>query len=298
MEKKGHSVLDLFDQADLEQDTNMTGMRVFDDPAHQHVREDVKQLSRDALEKLVVGLVDADRVNAARVHKVLEAAKADGDRARKEEAAMLAEGHQSSWQTINKGKVVIEHLRQERAADDVFTFEGHLREEGAMEEVFTFSGGSSTGAKTVEGPPLAPGEAVCKYCRCRYFRKDNTDDQACVRHEGEPIFHPASGPGEMLSQQYWIWPCCRQKELDVMEWENPCSVGRHAPLIARPGPPGVVYDDSESESKSELEDAPAGDKPASDESDAEAQLASDTEDESMHSVRDELSQLNLDSEMS
>ena len=49
-------------QADLEQDTNMTGMRVFDDPAHQHVREDVKQLSRDALEKLVVDNIGEDLI--------------------------------------------------------------------------------------------------------------------------------------------------------------------------------------------------------------------------------------------
>lgn len=276
MDKQTHSVLDLFDQADLEYETNMTGLRVVDDPAHRHIRDDIKQLSRDALVTLLTGLCEQDPMNAARVHKVLQAAKSAGDQARKEEAELLAGGHQSSWQTVNKGKVAIEHIRKERAPDDAFAFEGASH---------------GTGAAAVEGPPLRAGEAVCKYCRRRYFRKDNNDPEACAHHEGEPEYSPASGPGETPSEPFWTWPCCGQKELDAVHWENPCKVGRHAPLIARPGPPGVVYSDSESELESESEPESADHESAGDEPDNDAQPDSD---ESMHSIQEELSQLDLD----
>lgn len=296
MEKKSTSIDDLFDQADRELNSDLTGLRITDGPAHQHVREDVKQLSCEALEQLLIGLCEADHVNTARVHKVLQTAKEEGDKAREEEAELLADGHQSNWQTINKGKVVIEHLRKEKALDDVYTFVGASH---------------GTGATTIEGPPLAPGEAVCKHCRRRYFRKYNIDLKACAHHEGEPEHHAVSGPGETPSPQFWTWPCCGQKELDLVSWKKPCMVGKHKPRIYRPWPPGVVYDDSDSDLESESESEPepqpepqpepesqpepkpTGDEPAGD--DTDAQLNNDS-DLSMHSVQEELYQMSLDSE--
>ncbi|KAK7943967.1 uncharacterized protein PG986_013080 [Apiospora aurea] len=224
-EKPRFSVDQLMESAtpDLDMlDAHMTGLRISNDPEHRNVRADIKELARDDLVKILIGLCDADPLNTARVHGVLEAARAEGQKTREADAALRADGHQSSWQTLNRGRVTIEHIRKGGA------------------DVTAADVARPSHPTGVRLPPLRAGEAVCLNCRRRYFRKEN-HDEACVCHTGEPEHRPAAEAGGETPSESWTWPCCGQEELDVDTPEHPCTVGRHVPLVVRPGPPGFGF---------------------------------------------------------
>ncbi|KAK6821776.1 hypothetical protein PG987_014601 [Apiospora arundinis] len=248
-DKRSLSLHDLADNPASALASGLSGLSISQDEARPRYgrndlgREDLRILSRGALEDLVIDLCNADPVNTSLVRNVLHMVKLEVLKAEEAQRAAedaLARGHYSSWDTLNKGTVEIEHIRPI----------GQTHTQTSDVESIVFS-------DVEPSLPLRAGEAICKHCFKRYFRKDN-GPQACKYHPGRPqyfrhITHPEESEGlpALGSSPEWTRDCCGRREPGVDTWLHPCSVDKHRPLVAAEGPPGVVYSDDDT---NDLED--------------------------------------------
>ncbi|KAK7976903.1 hypothetical protein PG989_015366 [Apiospora arundinis] len=248
-DKRSLSLHDLADNPASALASGLSGLSISQDEARPRYgrndlgREDLRILSRGALEDLVIDLCNADPVNTSLVRNVLHMVKLEVLKAEEAQRAAedaLARGHYSSWDTLNKGTVEIEHIRPI----------GQTHTQTSDVESIVFS-------DVEPSLPLRAGEAICKHCFKRYFRKDN-GPQACKYHPGRPqyfrhITHPEESEGlpALGSSPEWTRDCCGRREPGVDTWLHPCSVDKHRPLVAAEGPPGVDTSSSEEDASSE-----------------------------------------------
>ncbi|KAK8015450.1 hypothetical protein PG990_008746 [Apiospora arundinis] len=233
-DKRSLSLHDLADNPASALASGLSGLSISQDEARPRYgrndlgREDLRILSRGALEDLVIDLCNADPVNTSLVRNVLHMAKLEVLKAEEAQRAAedaLARGHYSSWDTLNKGTVEIEHIRPI----------GQTHTQTSDVESIVFS-------DVEPSLPLRAGEAICKHCFKRYFRKDN-GPQACKYHPGRPqyfrhITHPEESEGlPALGSS--------PNGLGTAAVAANRGVDKHRPLVAAEGPPGVVYSDDD-----------------------------------------------------